>query len=99
MFFSLPWKSRAVVQLNGALDVPDSKLLNTPDVLGVTKFDFSQQSRDERAPLNVLLRPGNCAGVFGSGLFGVTGDGCAKISNNQIGDPSFLFSIQGTTGF
>jgi hypothetical protein len=81
----------AIVALSGPSDFPDSADLSTPDVLGATLLTFPGPSADISAPLSVSLAPGNYALIFGTGLFGATGEGGgAAFNNNMIGVPDFI---------
>jgi hypothetical protein len=79
-----------IVALTSAADLPDSIDLATPDVLATTRLTFPYPSADVSAPLTVTLNPGHYALVFGSGLFGATGYGGAKLNNGTLGDPSWI---------
>jgi hypothetical protein len=81
----------AIVALSGPNDFPDSADLSTPDVLGTALLTFPNLSAEISAPLSVSLTQGHYALVFGSGLFGATGNGGgATLNNNTIGAPSWI---------
>lgn len=76
----------AIVALSQPDDFPDSRDLSTPDVRGAARIVLSPSGQPSRtqvfsAPLQVTLRPGWHALVFGSGLFGATGSGVLSIDN------------------
>ncbi len=80
----------AIVELDDVNDFPDSDDLSTPDVLGSTVLAFPEPSAEVFGNLEVLLNPGWYALVFGSGLFGASGDGAMVLNNPDIGDPSYI---------
>lgn len=80
----------ALVALSGADDLPDSADLSTPDVLGTTLISLNGTPADRRGPLSHSLQPGTYAVVFGSGLFGATGNGIMVFST-PIGSPAYFF--------
>jgi hypothetical protein len=80
----------AVVKLNDQNDFPDSGDLSTPDVLGAAELTFPVPSDEVFGDLNLMLDPGWYALVFGSGLFGTSGDGAAPRNGTDINDPMFI---------
>jgi hypothetical protein len=80
----------AIVELVDEEDFPDSGDLSTPDVLGNTLLAFSASSAEVFGDLSLSLDPGWYAMVFGSALFGATGDGAALLNNLDIGSPSYI---------
>jgi hypothetical protein len=83
----------AIVTLTDGNDFPDSFDLSTPDVLATALLSFPETSADTSAPLSVDLIAGHYALVFGSGLFGATGNtGGASQNNNPLGTLSWMFS-------
>ncbi len=80
----------AVVRLDNASDVPDSRDFSTSDFLGSTVIDFPISSGEVFGDLALSLDPGWYALVFGSGLFGATAPGASVRNGTDIGSPSFL---------
>ena len=80
----------AIVALDDENDFPDSGDLSTPDVLGSTELTFPVPSDEVFGDLSLTLDPGWYALVFGSGLFGTSGDGAAPLNNPDIGDPVYI---------
>ena len=80
----------AIVELDDQDDFPDSDDLSTPDVLGVTTLTFPVPSDEVFGNLTVSLEPGWYGLVFGSGLFGTSGDGAAPRNNPDIGNPQYI---------
>jgi len=86
----------ALVALDGENDVPESGDLTTPDVLGVVSAEFPDPSAEVYADLELVLRPGWYAIVFGSGLFGTSGTGGIPVSTAAIEQPQYLSGQQGS---
>jgi len=80
----------AIVQLDDATDFPDSGDLSTPDILGSAILTFPNPSAEVFSDLILQLDAGWYALVFGSGLFGATGEGGALLNNPDIGAPSYI---------
>lgn len=80
----------AVVALDNESDFPDSGDLSTPDVLGTTEIAFPEPSAEVFGNLDLSLDAGWYALVFGSGLFGVVGDGAMPLNNPDIGHPTYI---------
>lgn len=80
----------SIVRLDDDVDFPDSDDLSTPDVLGHALLTFPNTSAEVFGDLELSLSPGWYALVFGSGLFGATGQGGAVANNPDIGSPSYL---------
>ncbi len=80
----------AIVRLTDENDFPDSGDLSTPDKLGSVVLTFPVPSAEVFGDLDLLLDPGWYAIVFGSGLFGTSGDGAAPLNNPDIGLPSYI---------
>jgi hypothetical protein len=80
----------AIVQLDDPNDFPDSGDLSTPDVLGATVIAFPEPSAEVWGNLALSLDPGWYALIFGSGLFGATGDGAMPLNNPDIGTPTYI---------
>jgi hypothetical protein len=80
----------AIVKLVDENDFPDSRDLSTPDVLGSTTLAFPEPSAEVFGNLSLALDPGWYALVFGSGLFGATGDGAMPLNNPDIGNPTYI---------
>ena len=80
----------AIVALDDEDDFPDSGDLSTADVLGHTELTFPVPSAEVFGDINLALEPGWYALVFGSGLFGASGDGAAPSNNLGIGAPDFI---------
>ncbi len=80
----------AIVALSNENDFPDSGNLSTDDVLGSTVISFPEPSAEVFGNLDLSLNPGWYALVFGSGLFGASGDGAMPLNNPDIGTPSYI---------
>jgi hypothetical protein len=80
----------AIVRLHSSMDFPDSGDLSTSDVLGHTLLSFPNTSAEVFGDLELSLSAGWYALVFGSGLFGATGQGAAPANNPDIGSPSYI---------
>jgi len=80
----------AIVALDDENDFPDSNDLSTPDVLGNAELIFPVPSDEVFGDLKLSLEPGWYALVFGSGLFGTSGDGGSPLNNPDIGNPSYV---------
>jgi hypothetical protein len=80
----------AIVALANENDFPDSGNLSTPDVMGSTLLAFPEPSDEVFGDLVKPLDPGWYALVFGSGLFGTTGNGVALANGADIGDPTYI---------
>jgi hypothetical protein len=80
----------ALVKLDGADDFPDSGSLSTPDVLGTAQLTFPTASAEVYGNLALSLDAGWYALVFGSGLFGTSGDGAAPQNNPDLGSPEYI---------
>jgi hypothetical protein len=80
----------AIVQLADENDFPNSGDLSTSDVLGSTTMEFPHPSAEVFGDLALRLDPGWYALVFGSGLFGATGDGAMPLNNPDIGSPTYI---------
>lgn len=80
----------AIVALDHADDFPDSGDFSTPDVRGIATLTFPNPSAEVFGELELSLDPGWYALVFGSGLFGTSGDGAAPQNNMDIESPSYI---------
>jgi hypothetical protein len=80
----------AIVRLDNVFDFPNSGDLSTPDVLQETLLTFPDTSTEVFGELALPLDPGWYALVFGSGLFGATGQGGAIANNPDIGSPTYI---------
>lgn len=80
----------AVVELDDANDFPNSEDLTTADVLGYAALNFSEPSAEVFGNLELLLNPGWYALVFGTGLFGTSGDGVAVRNGLDIDSPQYI---------
>ncbi|MEO0529352.1 MAG: hypothetical protein AAF266_02115 [Planctomycetota bacterium] len=80
----------ALVELDDADDVPDSTDLTTDDVLGVVAAEFPSPSAEVLADLSIRLSPDWYAIAFGSGLFGVGGNGGMPVSSVGVAPGSFI---------
>lgn len=85
----------AIVQLDDENDFPDSNDLSTPDVLGNTSLIFTDPSDEVFGDIDIYLDSGWYAIIFGSGLFGTTGDGAALLNNPDIGTPDYIGFMNG----
>ncbi len=88
----------AIVELTSLTDFPDSLTLNSSDVLGSSVFNVFDPSQEVSVNLSVTLDSGFYAVIFGSGLFGASGNGNIIANGTQIGDPNFFFR-NGTSSF
>ena len=86
----------AIVALDDENDLPDSGDLSTSDVLGHTELTFPVLSEEAFGDLSLTLQPGWYALAFGSGLFGVTGNGGMPLNNPDIGEPSYIMFQPGS---
>ena len=86
----------AVVKLESENDFPNSNNLSTSDVLGTSTLTFPSPSAEVFGNLNLSLEPGWYALVFGSGLFGTSGDGAAPRNNLDLGNPTYIGWQPGT---
>jgi hypothetical protein len=80
----------AIVRLDSSSDFPNSGNLSSSDVLGQTLLSFPMTSTEVFGDFELSLTPGWYALVFGSGLFGATGQGGAPANNPDIGSPSYI---------
>ena len=80
----------AIVALDDENDFPNSEDLSTSDVLGVTSLVFPVDSAEAFGDINLSLDPGWYALAYGSGLFGVDGEGGMVLNNPDIGNPTYL---------
>jgi len=85
--------------LDDESDFPDSGDLSTPDVLGSTELTFPVPSAEVFGDLNLTLEPGWYALVFGSGLFGTSGNGAAPRNNTAFQPDSGVQWINITGAF
>ena len=86
----------ALVKLSSDFDYPDSFDLSTPDVLRHVTFVPPNPSSDVVVSIPAItLTPGRYCVLFGSGLFGTTGE-AAFPEGNGIVDPVSSFSFQPT---
>jgi hypothetical protein len=65
----------AIVSLNRPNALPQGNPFQSGEVLASTSFNAGFPSSDTTVPLSITLNPGNYALVFGSGLFGASGEG------------------------
>jgi hypothetical protein len=80
----------AIVRLESGSDFPNSSDLSSPDVLGASVLSFPATSAEVYGDLSLSLTPGWYVLVFGSGLFGASGDGAAPRNNVDIGAPVYV---------
>jgi len=85
----------AIIRLDNENDFPDSVDLSTSDVLGTALLTFTELSDELFGDLTVSLDPGWYALIFGSGLFGATGNGAALLNNTDIGSPNYIGFMSG----
>lgn len=88
----------AVVRLDNQNDFPNSGDLTTADVLGKVVLPFPAPSAEVFGNLTLPLDAGWYALVFGSGLFGASGDGAMPLNNPDIGAPAYI-GFQPGAGF
>lgn len=82
----------AIVALTGPAALPSGKPFDDGTLLAVTTFDPGFPSSDILTPLSVTLAPGDYALIFGSGLFGATGDGAMAFNNPDIPGQASYFT-------
>ncbi len=80
----------AIVRLTSEADFPDSLDLTTADVLGTAIGSLPSTSAEVLLDLDVSLEPGWYALVFGSGLFGATGEGITVRNGEDFGSQSYI---------
>ena len=86
----------ALIQLTSMSDLPDSLTLDTPDVLAHATFGGQNPSSDVVVPIApVSIGPGVYGLVFGTGLFGATGQGFMTVGNPQSESPSLFGNFGG----
>ena len=81
----------AIVRLRGPRDFPNSFDLTTKDVSGKATIHVSAPSGDFAGNLELTLRPGWDALVFGPGGPGQAFEAQMPAVNPEIGDPSYFF--------
>jgi len=91
----------ALVSLSSATDVPDSLTLNTPDVLRTGLLYVPPRSNGDVSLdiSSITLAPGYYGVVFGSGLFGATGNVQMPYNNTAIGPQSAFYYTNGNTNW
>lgn len=80
----------ALIQLENAMDFPNSDDLSSADVLGVTTLTFPSPSDEVFGELSTALDPGWYAVVFGSGLFGTSAVGGALRNGVDNGPQAYI---------
>ncbi len=80
----------AVVPLDPLTDLPST--FDLADALFADTFTAPELSDEVTVPTDFQLNPGRYALLFGSGLFGATGQGGAPGNNGDIGSPQYIFS-------
>ena len=78
----------ALVKLTSITDFPDSSDLSTPDVLAHTTFQAPSFYSDVVVPIDPVSAGGGGTYyglVFGTGLFGTSGEGFMALGTQQIG--------------
>jgi hypothetical protein len=83
----------AINPLNAVTDLPNNTSLS--DAIFATTFNGSYPSNEVTIATNFCLPPGRYSIMFGSGLFGATGDGNMPHNNPDIGTPEYFFWQQG----
>ena len=87
----------AIVALMSPNALPSGSPFNPGEVLAFTTFTTPSPSTDVLTPLSVTLAPGTYGLVFGSGLFGATGDSAMPNNNSDIpGSASYFTWVAGT---
>lgn len=81
----------AIVSLDDFSDFPDSLDLSSSDLLGHVVFAPPRSSMDVDVDMSLVINPGTYGLIFGSGLFGATGEGYMALGNTVIDSPSFFF--------
>ncbi|MBN2498136.1 MAG: thrombospondin type 3 repeat-containing protein [Deltaproteobacteria bacterium] len=61
------------------------------DAIWATTFTGPNPSDEISIPAGILLPPGTWGIVFGSGLFGATGNGAMPSNNTDIGSPAYFY--------
>jgi hypothetical protein len=77
----------AIVSLSAPNALPQGDPFQPGEVVASTTFTPSFPSSDVTVPLSVTLNPGNYALIFGSGLFGASGEGFMPYNNTNLSDP------------
>jgi hypothetical protein len=88
----------AIVSLSEPNAFPQSNPFQPGEVLAATTLNPSFPTNDVTVPLSVTLNPGNYALVFGSGLFGASGDAYMPYNDSANGSAS-LFSYVNDFGW
>jgi hypothetical protein len=81
----------AIIALTDSADFPDSVDYSSADVLGVALFTPTFGSSEVSGALNIQLQPGTYALVFGTDLFGATGQATMPLVDADIGTPDYIF--------
>ena len=81
----------AIVGLSSPTALPTGTPFGLGEVLASTTFSVPMGASDLLTPLSITLIPGDYAVIFGSGLFGATGDGFMVLENTDIpGSSSYI---------
>lgn len=83
----------AINPLNAITDLPNDTSLS--DAIFATTFNGSYPSTQVTIATNFCLPPGRYSIMFGSGLFGATGQGNMPEDNPDIGTPEYFFLQSG----
>ena len=93
----------AIVSLDSIDSLPHGLPLTASEVVATTTFEPPFPSDAILTPLNVMLEPGAYALLYGSGLFGATGNGGVPNFSDQFSIPpttleTFIFWNETTPG-
>lgn len=81
----------AIVPLEGPDALPLGEPFGEGEVIASAVFSAGFPSSDVRVPLSVTLDPGYYGLIFGTGLFGATGEGGMPLNNYDLPGASYLF--------
>ena len=87
----------AIIPLSSLSALPSGPL-SSLDVIAETTFTAPFPGGDVSVPLSVTLEPGVYGLLFGSGLFGATGEGAMPRDNKEIPENASLFDYHLSAG-
>lgn len=87
----------AIISLASPTALPIGNPFDPGELVATTTFDPGRPGSDVRTPLAATLAPGDYALVFGSGLFGATGDAGLEATGTPLpGNSILLWNDQGS---
>lgn len=89
----------AILSLAGPTALPIGNPFDSGELVAFTTFDPGRPGGDVRTPLAATLPPGDYALVFGSGLFGATGDASLEATGTPLPGNSILLWNDPGSGF